>query len=178
MTHDFAIVVAMDDERGIGRGGQLPWHLPGDLAQFRRVTRGSADSTSAVIMGRRTWDSLPPRFRPLPGRLNVVMSRQSQASVSSGDMGSGRVIWVGSLVEALSGFSSEVDRVFVIGGGQIYAEALIRPECRELFVTHVQGTYGCDVHFPAFAHQFEEAETSALQGEEGARYRFAKYRRR
>ena len=72
----FAIVVACDEVRGIGKGGTLPWKLPGEMAYFKRVTSEAANGkVNAVIMGRTTFDSIPPKFRPLPGRKNVVLSR-------------------------------------------------------------------------------------------------------
>ena len=73
----FQVVVAATKTWGIGAGGALPWRLPGDLRHFRELTARTADpgKLNAVVMGRRTWDSLPPKFRPLPGRVNVVLSR-------------------------------------------------------------------------------------------------------
>ena len=72
------LIVAATLTNGIGQGARLPWRLPGEMAYFARVTtRAPEGSTNAVIMGRNTWESIPPKFRPLPGRANVVMSRSA-----------------------------------------------------------------------------------------------------
>lgn len=91
----------------IGRGGDIPWRLPEDLAHFREITMGHT-----IVMGRRTWDSLPAKVRPLPGRRNVVLSRQADFMASGAEV-------VGSLEEALTS-----PETWVIGGGQVYALAL------------------------------------------------------
>lgn len=77
MKRGFSIVVAACRNNGIGKDGKLPWSLPGDMAQFKRVTSQTVDQTkqNAVIMGRLTWNSIPDKFRPLPKRLNVILSR-------------------------------------------------------------------------------------------------------
>ncbi|WP_308799892.1 dihydrofolate reductase [Agromyces silvae] len=97
----------------IGAGGGMPWHVPEDLAHFKAVTMGGP-----VIMGRKTWDSLPERFRPLPGRGNVVVTRQ-------GDWSAEGARSAGSLAEALGvAVASDADRVWVIGGGELFRLAL------------------------------------------------------
>ena len=119
----------------IGAEGALPWHLPEDLAHFKRVTLGAP-----VIMGRKTWDSLPARFRPLPGRRNLVVTR---------DAG-----WQAEGAEAMTSFEAALDSVagtpkaFVIGGGQLYALAL--PRADELVLTEIDAELDGDVFFPAF----------------------------
>ena len=80
------LVVAASQQLGIGLAGQLPWRLPGDMAAFKRITTTTAataarsGTTNAVVMGRKTWDSIPAKFRPLPGRTNVVLTRNPAAT--------------------------------------------------------------------------------------------------
>ena len=138
----FAIVVAIDDERGIGKTGGLSWRLKEDMKYFKELTT-SGDTMNSVIMGRKTWESIPQKFRPLPGRVNVVMTR---------GQGVGFAINTRSLDEALS---IPADRIFVIGGGEIYAMAVEHPQCSELFITRVKGAYGCDTFFPQYEHRFQ-----------------------
>jgi dihydrofolate reductase len=104
----------------IGQGGGIPWHLPEDLAHFRELTRGST-----VVMGRKTWDSLPERFRPLPGRTNVVVTRQADWHVEGTST-------AGSLEAALDEHEVDGRTVWVIGGGEIYRRALPRADRIEL----------------------------------------------
>ncbi|MGW0894524.1 dihydrofolate reductase [Saccharopolyspora sp. NPDC002578] len=105
----------------IGRDGTMPWHLPEDLKHFRSVTSGAT-----VLMGRRTWESLPPRFRPLPGRRNLVLSRTPQDGAET----------FPDLREALDAADGDV---WIIGGAAVYAAALpfadrvVVTEIRELF---------------------------------------------
>src|SRR5690242_16184462 len=83
----FSIVVAMDQKRGIGKAGGLPWHLPADLKHFKKITTTRfLDKTyqNVVIMGRKTWDSLPINFRPLPDRINIVLTRNDKLDFPSG----------------------------------------------------------------------------------------------
>lgn len=128
-------IVAMTPERVIGQGGTLPWHLPEDLAFFKRTTRGHP-----IVMGRATYDSIG---RPLPQRRNLVLSRDPH--------------WQQPGVETLR-HPSELDalgldgEVFVIGGAQIYALLLSRLE--RLLVSLVHRCHPGDTHFPPFEHQF------------------------
>ena len=136
---ELVVVAAMARGRVIGRvidgTGALPWHLPEDLAHFRAVTRGHA-----VIMGRKTWDSLPARFRPLPGRRNLVVTRNTTWHAEGADAAF-------SLDEALARVTG-ADRVFVIGGAELYAVAL--PLASTLLLTEIDAEIAGDTHFPAF----------------------------
>ena len=119
----------------IGRDNQLLWHLPEDLAYFRRQTQGSP-----VIMGRKTWDSLPPRFRPLPGRRNIVLTRQAGLAIEGAEPAPN--------LDAALALVAEAPKVFVIGGAQIYAAAMARAD--QLMLTEVEREFEGDTHFPAW----------------------------
>ena len=126
----------MDAERGIGLKNGIPWHLPEDLRNFKRLTMGHP-----ILMGRRTWESLG---RPLTGRQNFVLSR-SGISVPPG---------VVLLRHAADLAKTELmhEEVMVIGGAQIYAALL--PELERLYVSRVPGVHGADTFFPPFEHLF------------------------
>jgi dihydrofolate reductase len=130
------LIAALARNRCIGKHNQLLWHLPEDLAHFKRHTQGCP-----VIMGRKTWDSLPPRFRPLPGRLNIVVSRQPGLNLSGAQV-------VSSVPQALS-LAALAPRVYVIGGEQLYAAAL--PLADELLLTEIDQDFEGDTFFPAWA---------------------------
>lgn len=137
-TLKLALIAAVARNGVIGREGGLPWHLPEDLAHFRRITHGHA-----VLMGRRTWESLPARFRPLPGRRNVVLTRQpgwqAPGAEVAPDWTAARALLAGS------------GTVFAIGGAQVYAALL--PEADELWLTEVQADAEGDVRFPPWPRE-------------------------
>lgn len=140
----FSIVVAIDSQLGIGKTGALPWRLKEDMKHFRELT--TAGDHNVVIMGRKTWDSIPEKFRPLPNRINVVLSRS--ASTFPG------AISASSLEHAMSALPTVHGKVFVIGGGEIYAQAVNHPACTELWITRVGASFDCDVTFPRYEERF------------------------
>lgn len=139
----------------IGKNGTLPWHLPEDLAHFKRTTLGAP-----VIMGRKTWDSLPPRFRPLPGRLNIVVTRQA-------DWLADGALRAGSLAEACALCPADTD-AWVIGGAEVYAQAL--PLAHTAVVTEIDADYDGDAHAPTFDPGWAETAHTAHTAANGLRY--------
>lgn len=117
------LVWAQSTSGVIGRGGDIPWRVPEDLARFKQVTMGHP-----VVMGRRTWDSLPARVRPLPGRRNIILSRRGDFAADGAEV-------VGSLEAACAVFETEPE-AWVIGGAQIYLLAL--PHATRCEVTEVE----------------------------------------
>jgi dihydrofolate reductase len=163
----FSIIAAVDKNFGIGKGGKLPWDLAGDLKHFREITKGCA-----VIMGRTTWLSLPERFRPLPGRLNVVLAPIGDLVVPEG------VIVAQSFEEAFSAIALKWNgKVFVIGGGMVYTQAIQRPECNKVYLTEIDAIYDCDTYFPKLPDGFKKISESEQQQENGAKYKFVVYER-
>ena len=145
----------------IGRDGHLPWHLPEDLAHFKRCTLGCP-----VIMGRKTWDSIPPKFRPLPGRTNIVVTRQADWHEKGAQCSS-------SLREALQQCENS-NQVWVIGGAQIYAQAL--PLADELVVTEIDADFDGDAHAPALSAEWREVARDPVVAASGLRLAFVTYR--
>jgi dihydrofolate reductase len=128
-----ALIAAVARNGAIGKAGALLWHEPEDQKHFRRVTMGCP-----VIMGRKTWDSLPERFRPLPGRRNVVITRNADWHANGADT-------VPSLDAALA-LLAGAPKAFVIGGAEIYALAL--PLADELVLTEIDAELDGDTFFP------------------------------
>ena len=147
----------------IGRDNQLPWHLPEDLAHFKRTTMGSP-----VIMGRKTWDSLPARFRPLPGRTNIVVTR-NPAWLAEG------ALRASSLQEALSLCPAEAADAWVIGGAQIYAAAL--PLAQSAVVTEIAQAFEGDAHAPTFGPEWLERTREQHTSANGLPFAFVTYTR-
>lgn len=118
----YQVVVAATRNMGIGKDGIVPWKLPSDLKFFKDVTVTTTDPNkrNAVIMGRKTWESIPLAYRPLPGRLNVVLTRSGSFDIATAE----NVVICGSMISALellaaSPYCLSIEKVFVIGGGQI-----------------------------------------------------------
>jgi len=168
----FSIIVAFDSLYGIGKNGQLPWNLPSDLKHFKETTSAVSNPAkkNAVIMGRKTWASIPSKYRPLPGRVNLVLSQQENVELPP------EVLASQSLDDALNKLSSsDIENIFVIGGAQIYAIALEHPLCHRLIVTHVKGEYACDAFFPPISKQFFPISASELAEESGVAFQFSEY---
>jgi dihydrofolate reductase len=159
-----ALIASLDRCRAIGRAGGLLWSDREDLQHFRRVTMGCP-----VIMGRKTWQSLPERFRPLPGRRNIVVTRDARWQGDGAER-------AGSLDDALA-LAAGAQRAFVIGGGELYALAL--PRADELVLTEIDATFGgADTFFPAFDRLgFDETAREPRTAADGTRYAFVTYRR-
>jgi len=146
----------------IGKDGVMPWHLPEDLAHFKRVTLGSP-----VIMGRKTWESIPARFRPLPGRTNVVVTRQRDWQAEGARVAH-------SLPEAMT-LCGAVSDAWVIGGAEIYAQAL--PLASTAVVTEIDATYDGDAHAPQFGTEWHETGRESHVSASGLAYSFVTYRK-
>jgi dihydrofolate reductase len=160
-----SIIVATDANRGIGINNTLPWHLPEDLAHFKRTTTGHP-----IIMGRKTFDSIG---RPLPNRRNIVITRNpewSHAGIES----------VASVAAAAALAGSNVDggEAFIIGGAQIYEEAL--PLADRLIVTEIAQRFDCDAFFPALdMARWQEVSRQTHRSSDGAfDYAFVTYEKR
>jgi dihydrofolate reductase len=147
----------------IGKGGVMPWHLPEDLAHFRRVTLGAP-----VVMGRKTWESLPPRFRPLPGRRNIVVTRNADWAPAGAERAA-------SLGDALAIVAAE-PHVWVIGGGEIFAQAL--PQADVVEVTEIDVDFDGDTHAPALGSEWVETKREHHHSAAGFDYSFVTYQRK
>ncbi len=173
---NFSIIAAIDKNRGLGKAGQLVWNLAGDMKHFKSVT-GAVSALgvmNAVIMGRTTWESLPEKFRPLPDRLNVVLTRNHDFKVPQG------VILAASLDEVLdilSTFGRGVGEVFVIGGASVYVQAIAHQLCNKIYLTEIDKVFDCDVCFPPLPIGFVKKEESEIVTEKGINYKFVIYER-
>jgi dihydrofolate reductase len=153
------LVAAVARNGVIGRDGGLAWRDAADLKHLRELTWGAP-----VLMGRKTWDSLPAKFRPLPGRRNLVLTRDAHWRAEGAER-------VASLDDALQ-LAETAPTLFVLGGAEVYAQAL--PRAHELVLTEVDADVPGDVFFPAWDRAaFERVDDRPMAG-----FRFATYRRR
>lgn len=141
-----AMIACMAKNRVIGKDNQMPWHLPADLAHFKKVTMGKP-----IVMGRKTYDSIG---RPLPGRRNIVISRQQGLKIEGVDV-------VTSIDEALALAKNEADELMIIGGGQLY-QALL-PRAEQLYLTIVDAELEGDTYFPEWQSQSWQQVSSELR---------------
>jgi len=149
------LIYARSRNNVIGKNGDLPWHLPEDLAHFKRTTLGQA-----VVMGRVTWESIPEKFRPLPGRRNVVVSRQTDYVAAGATV-------VTSLSDAVALFPAD-EVVWVIGGAQLYAQAL--PLASQVVVTEIDADFEGDAFAPTLGPEWHETQRSKLVSAQGLAY--------
>lgn len=146
----------------IGRDGSMPWHLPEDLAHFKRTTL-----SHPVIMGRKTWDSIPERFRPLPGRRNIVLTRQPDWQAAGAEVAS-------SLNQALQ-HAQDADQIWVMGGANVYAQALSLAD--RLVVTEIDADFEGDSFAPAIGPEWQETARETLVTAQGVRLAFVTWQR-
>ena len=139
----------------IGHNNTLPWHLPEDLAHFKQTTLGQP-----VVMGRKTWESLPPKFRPLPGRTNIVVTRQNNWQAD------GAVV-AHSMQEAVSLCPANTE-IWVIGGAEVYAQAM--PWATRAVVTEIDADFAGDAFAPSFDATWQETTRSHHVAANGLNY--------
>lgn len=159
-----SIIAAMDEKRGIGKDNRIPWHIKEDLIHLKNLTKDQI-----VILGRKTYESMASYYqksgRPMPGRLYIVVTHDKNYRVNGEN-----VAIVNSLESALRQAQSEQNaEVFIIGGGQIFKEAMEKKMVDKLYLTIVEGDFDCDTFFPKYS-SFNKiiSETKGTEGE----YRF------
>ncbi len=160
------LIFARAANGAIGRDNAMPWHLPEDLAHFKQVTMGGT-----VVMGRKTWDSLPARFRPLPGRTNIVITRQDGWQADG-------ALRAASLEHALELARPHGDAVWIMGGAQIYAQAL--PLAGGVEVTQIHQDFDGDAFAPELGPEWQETARTPVQRSTagGLPFSFVSYSRR
>lgn len=159
MTARINLILARAANGVIGRNGSLPWHLPEDLAHFKRHTAGAP-----VIMGRKTWDSVPLRFRPLPGRRNIVVTRQPDWQADGAER-------AGDLQQALALCeASQAPEVWIIGGAQLWTAAV--PLAQRAFITEIARDYPGDAWAPSFDRSWRETARESHVSKDGLPYSF------
>jgi dihydrofolate reductase len=156
-----SIIVAVSEDLGIGKDNELLWHISEDLKRFKRLTTGNA-----VIMGKKTWESLPRK--PLPGRKNIVLTDNLREVIE-------HAITAYSLQDALSKCRSE-EEIFIIGGGSIYRQYM--PLADRLFITHVHRKADADIYFPEIDPAVWEATEKEEFVESDIPYTYTIYERK
>jgi dihydrofolate reductase len=172
----FNIIASVSDSTsGIGMKGKIPWNINADMTFFKNITSTSCENKSnAVIMGRKTWESLPKKHRPLPNRINIVISNDTFAKEKYDIPDT--VILTESLLLALKSLSNDIDKVFIIGGESLYREAIKSHFCSKLYITEVFcNDLIFDTYFPVIPKYYKLNEMSDMKVDNGIEYRFTMY---
>ncbi len=174
-----ALIVAHDKNLGIGKNNDLPWHIKGDMKFFREMTTKvplemfqNEKKPNVVIMGRKTWESIPSTFKPLPNRINLVLTRDIDYPLPDNVQRSA------SIDQALQILDKQIcGRIFIIGGASIYKEAMNLNTFRTLYVTEIEENYNCDVFFPEYRNIFNLIDSTSVISEGAYRYCHKIYKR-
>jgi len=188
----FNVILAMDKNRGLGNQGQLVWQLKKDMAFFKSLTTSqnltltetefginrihtpsikdqkANPSLNSVIMGRKTWESIPEKFRPLKNRENIVLSR-SKAAIHP------QVKVVPDFEQSLVLAGQSESETFVIGGGQLYRQSILHPKCQRIYITQIEHAYTCDTYFPSVPEYFKLQGRSGVYHQEEVSFTFLIY---
>lgn len=189
MNKSFEVIVAATTEGGIGKDGDLPWKIPSDLKRFAQLTKSTfideKHIVNACIMGRKTYWSIPPKFRPLVDRVNVVISGNPDTKeVLPAEMVATSFEEALQLIHPLaqSEYNSCIDKIFIIGGSSVYAEAMKSPLCSKIHLTRVLTPFECDTFIPEIDDSIYELDDDQTQTEKhvenGIEYCYLTYKRR
>ena len=172
------LIVAVCQGNGIGKDNQLPWRLKSELAHFAKLTKSTIDFSkqNAVIMGRKTWESIPSRVRPLKNRINIVLTSQPKSSISDDD----NVLVCSGYQEALDQVDTMTDKIescWIIGGSSVYLESMKHPRLDKLYITRILRDYDCDTHFQLvpgdqWTLTTDKMVTSEIQEEDGVQFQY------
>lgn len=166
----FNMLVAMDEKLGIGKNNTLPWRLPQDLKFFKKITlEASPDKRNAVIMGRKTWDSLPDKARPLAGRLNIVLSRNKELELPPDCL---RACSLEQALDLCAAMTDSLQELFIIGGSQVFEAGLKHPGLKRVYLTQLYADFDCDCFFPPFAGVLKELPGSTRETDNGIEFSF------
>lgn len=170
MDHKLYIIVAADEMGGIGKDGTLPWHLPDELKYFQQVTTETTDPEkhNMLIMGRTTWESIPAKHRPLKNRVNVVLTRNPDY------LAEGATIQH-SLDDAIQTADKTIESIFIIGGAQVFSQALERMDLTGIYLTRLHATFDCDTFLPEMPSAIHEPAKQGEAEEGGVSYTYLFY---
>ncbi|XP_077994063.1 dihydrofolate reductase-like isoform X2 [Glandiceps talaboti] len=176
-----SLVAAACNNMGIGKNGDLPWRLRKEMKYFTTLTSETQEEgkQNAVIMGRKSWFSIPDKYRPLSDRFNVVLSQ------TLNECPPGAHLLMPTLDEALKQLSEsplqdKIDQVFILGGTGVYKESLLSPQCHRVYLTRIMADFDCDTFFPdfdtsAFKLVSDPSIPSEIQEEKGIQFKYEVY---
>ncbi|MAH80847.1 MAG: dihydrofolate reductase [Rickettsiales bacterium] len=171
-----ALIVAHDLNKGIGKDNDLVWHCPEDMAHFKSITTKtlSSNKKNLVLMGRKTWESIPEKFKPLPNRINMVLTRDKNAFFHPD------VIVVNSIENALETYdrlysSGAVEAFYCIGGSQLYKTMISSPSVTQLHITLIHSSFDVDCYFPEYKQHYQIQTKGDILESKSVKYQFFTY---
>jgi len=164
------IIVAVEKNNGIGLKNHLPWKLPKEMKYFSDTTKKTEDPAkqNMVIMGRSTWEALGPKYQPLPERRNVVLTRQDDYQAEGAEI-------CHSLDEAINKADQSTEKIFIIGGGKVFEEAINHPKLAGIYLTRLAKEFECDTFFPEIPERFSNQEKLGSDSEDGINFDYFLY---
>lgn len=168
------VIVGCDVDDGIAKDGKIPWYCKSDLSYFKNVTShtSSPDKVNAVVMGRKTWESLPAKYRPLPNRLNVILSKSTYNNPTQS------TVWISSFNQLQQAISSyPVESIWFIGGESVYAQALDLFPITFVYKTVIHKKFNCDQHFLTIPRNYQMRKSSQCVESDGTIVTFEIYKR-
>lgn len=175
----FSIVIATDQENGIWKNGDLAWRIPEDMKFFKKVTSQTKKKSrqNAVIMWRKTWESIPKKFRPLPWRLNCVLSSKFWKTAEKIDENT-YGFWDLHSCKVFLSKRKDIENVFIVWGSYLYNLVLDDPCLEIIYLTKVYDNFDCDVFFSPIPEEFHENEKSEIKNIDGLEYQFFVYQKK
>jgi len=177
----FSHILAMDEKNWIGKNNDLAWRIPADMKYFKKMTASTKDFSkrNAVIMWRKTWESIPEKYRPLPYRINCVLSRSikdESTDSKKGDM----VLYFNSVESCLEELEKkeDVEQIFILGGANIYNQLLDHPRLEKIYLTQVFWDYDCDVFFDGVPDSFVLSERTERNTENEIEFEWQVYKKK
>ena len=173
------LIVAKDVKHGIGKDNDMPWKLPKELSYFKKITTHSTNPLlkNVVIMGRKTWDSIPHKYRPLEDRINIVLTRNKDTDKNTDKITNKGVLFCDSIESTLELLEKlghiNKDNIFIIGGTSIYKETINK--CHKLYITEIYKDYSCDTFFPIIPNDFKLTTVSKFIEDNGVYFRHLVY---
>ncbi|MFC1615968.1 dihydrofolate reductase [Patescibacteria group bacterium] len=165
------ICVAVDENFGIGKDGKLPWRIHKEIQFFKELTTQTEDphKQNMVIMGRKTWESIPHKFRPLPNRKNVVLTRKKDLVLKGAEV-------VNSLDQAFDCADEKIEKIYIIGGSEIFRQALEHDHLTGLYVTEIENCYECDTFLPKIPQEYSQKKLIGEDCEDGIDFKYYLYK--
>ena len=182
-----SLIVAHDTKFGIGKNNNLPWRLTHEIQNFKKITTGSRinNKINAVIMGRKTWESIPNKFKPLPNRINIILTKQENFLQDKLYTDTFACSSIDTAIDYINDYSSKIlnktiNEIFIIGGSSLYQEAINRTDLINLYITEVYHDFECDTFFPSrkvYQANYNLLTCSNFVKENDIHYRYYKYQK-